>query len=51
MVGLENLVTKLRSMNKVKVNHRIYCSSELFFFQFTYIFTQYQYTLKVKLRG
>ena len=32
MVGLENLVTKLRSMNKVKVNHRIYCSSELFFF-------------------
>ena len=26
MVGLERLVTKLRSMNKVKVNHRIYCS-------------------------
>ena len=29
MGGLENLVTKLKARNKVKVNHRIYCSSKL----------------------
>ncbi len=26
MVGLDSLVMRLRNLNKVKVNHRIYCS-------------------------
>ena len=49
MVGLESLVTKLRSMNKVKVNHRIYCSSELLFEIASYVCVSFPLLINVNM--